>query len=93
MNELYLADNLTRGSCTYKLEELAFTRSGDKVPKLLQYYVCVHIAVDLFCFLQGNSCNIGVIARDPAYLPYIREQLTEEVVSNYFAHAFEVKSR
>jgi len=62
-------DNLTRGSCTYKLEELAFTRSGDK----------------------GNSCNIGVIARDPAYLPYIREQLTEEVVSKYFAHAFEGK--
>ena len=39
---------------------------------------------------QGNSCNIGVIARDPAYLPYIREQLTEEVVAGYFAHAFEV---
>ena len=31
-----------------------------------------------------------MIARDPAYLPYIREQLTEEVVSTYFAHAFEV---
>ena len=32
-----------------------------------------------------------MIARDPAYLPYIREQLTEEVVAKYFAHAFEVK--
>ena len=52
-----------------------------------------HSTFELFYFLQGNSCNIGVIARDPAYLPYIREQLTEEVVSNYFAHAFEVKSR
>jgi len=62
-------DNLPRGPCTYKLEDLAFTRSGDK----------------------GNSCNIGVIARKPAYLPYIREQLTEEVVSKYFAHAFEGK--
>ena len=31
-----------------------------------------------------------MIARDPAYLPYIREQLTEEVVAGYFAHAFEV---
>ena len=46
--------------------------------------MCAH-----FMF-QGNSCNIGVIARDPAYLPYIREQLTEEVVAGYFAHAFEV---
>lgn len=43
-------------------------------------------------FQQGNSCNIGVIARDPAYLPYIREQLTEEVVAKYFAHAFEVNN-
>ena len=27
----FTSDNLPRGSCTYKLEELAFTRSGDKV--------------------------------------------------------------
>merc|ERR1712038_650012 len=60
---------LLRGDVEVRLEELAYTRSGDK----------------------GNSCNIGVIARDPAYLPYIREQLTEEVVAGYFAHAFEGK--
>ena len=39
---------------------------------------------------QGNSCNIGVIARNPAYLPYLREQLTEEVVAEQFKHCFEV---
>ena len=39
---------------------------------------------------KGNSCNIGVIARDPAYLPYIREQITEEAVKECFQHVFEV---
>lgn len=38
---------------------------------------------------KGNSCNIGVIARDPAYLPYIREQLTVEAVTECFQHVFE----
>jgi len=56
-----------RGSKTASVNELAFTRSGDK----------------------GNSCNIGVIARHPAYLPYLREQLTEEVVAKHFEHYFE----
>ena len=39
---------------------------------------------------QGNSCNIGVIARNPAFLPYLRDQLTEEVVAEQFKHCFEV---
>lgn len=38
---------------------------------------------------KGNSCNIGVIARDPAFLPYIREQLTEAVVAEVFSHFIE----
>ena len=61
-------ENLTlkQGSNTFRLEELAFSRSGDK----------------------GNSCNIGVIARDPAYLPYIKDRLTEERVFEYFEHLF-----
>ena len=39
--------------------------------------------------LQGNACNIGIIARTPAYLPYIREQLSEDVVEEFFKHTFE----
>ena len=31
-----------------------------------------------------------MIAREPTYLPYIRSQLTEEVVAQYFSHSFEV---
>eukprot|EP00092_Neocalanus_flemingeri_P016270 GFUD01017615.1.p1 GENE.GFUD01017615.1~~GFUD01017615.1.p1 ORF type:complete len:624 (+),score=164.39 GFUD01017615.1:135-2006(+) len=58
---------LLRGTNSIRLEDLAFTRSGDK----------------------GNSCNIGVIARDPAFLPYIREQITVEAVTDYFQHVFE----
>ena len=80
-------DDLLRGDVEVRLEELAYTRSGDKVDCfLIKLFVT---CVQTFIF-QGNSCNIGVIARDPAYLPYIREQLTEEVVAGYFAHAFEV---
>jgi len=58
---------LTRGTNSIRLGDLAFTRSGDK----------------------GNSCNIGVIARDPAFLPYIREQITVEAVTECFQHVFE----
>jgi len=35
---------------------------------------------------KGDTANIGVIARDPAYLPILREQLTAESVAAYFAH-------
>ena len=52
------------GQETYTLEDIAFTRSGDK----------------------GDNCNIGVMARHPAYLPYIKRALTEENVAKYFAH-------
>ncbi len=35
---------------------------------------------------KGDTANIGVIARHPAYLPVLREQLTPERVAAYFAH-------
>ena len=35
---------------------------------------------------KGDSCNIGVIARHPAYLPYIKHHLTEESVAEFFSH-------
>ena len=35
---------------------------------------------------KGNNANIGVIARDPSYLPYIHKQVTAQVVDDYFAH-------
>ena len=65
--------------------------SPEVVTRYQNYYIFIIFVY--FVSFKGNSCNIGVIAREPAYLPYIREQLTEEVVSKYFAHAFEVKSR
>ncbi|ESP04394.1 hypothetical protein LOTGIDRAFT_237364 [Lottia gigantea] len=57
---------LTTGDKTYKLVDLAYTRSGDK----------------------GNDANIAVIARDPAFLPYITETLTSQAVRDYFKHVF-----
>lgn len=41
---------------------------------------------------KGNTCNIGIIARHPAFLPYIEEQLTKEAVTTYFSHLFESSS-
>lgn len=35
---------------------------------------------------KGDVCNVGIIARDPQYLPYIKKALTEEVVAKYMAH-------
>ena len=38
---------------------------------------------------KGNSSNIGVIAREPEFVPVLRAQLTEELVADYFAHVLE----
>ncbi|KAI9470012.1 MAG: hypothetical protein EXX96DRAFT_588422 [Benjaminiella poitrasii] len=35
---------------------------------------------------KGDVCNIGIIARDPKYLPYIKRSITEEVVADYMKH-------
>lgn len=38
---------------------------------------------------KGNDANIGVIAREPSYLPYLRAALTEAAVAEWFAHVLE----
>lgn len=35
---------------------------------------------------KGDHGNIGVMARQPAFLPFIRSALTESVVAEYFGH-------
>lgn len=35
---------------------------------------------------KGNKANVGIIARDPAYLPYIWEALTESAITERFEH-------
>lgn len=35
---------------------------------------------------KGNKANIGIIARQPEYLPYIWSTLTEQLVAERFAH-------
>ena len=35
---------------------------------------------------KGDIANIGILARKPDYLPYIRSALSEEVVKDYFSH-------
>jgi hypothetical protein len=37
---------------------------------------------------KGANSNIGVMARDPAYAPYIRAALTPEAVAHWFRHKF-----
>jgi hypothetical protein len=36
---------------------------------------------------KGNAANIGIIARRPDYLPWLRQALTAEAVLAFFAHA------
>lgn len=38
---------------------------------------------------KGDAFNVGVIARKPEYLPFIRAALTKDAVMTYFAHEFE----
>ncbi len=35
---------------------------------------------------KGDSANIGIIARRPEFLPFIRAAITEEAVAHWFAH-------
>lgn len=35
---------------------------------------------------KGNAANIGIIARQPDYLPWLRASLTPEAVGAFFAH-------
>jgi hypothetical protein len=35
---------------------------------------------------KGDSANIGLIARKPEYLPFIRAAITEQAVARWFAH-------
>lgn len=35
---------------------------------------------------KGDAANIGIIARRPEFLPYIRAAITEDAVSHWFAH-------
>lgn len=38
---------------------------------------------------KGRLFNTGVIARDPAYLPWIRQALTAEAVADWYRHLFD----
>lgn len=35
---------------------------------------------------KGDHANVGIMARRPDYLPYIREALSEQAVATYFRH-------
>ena len=42
---------------------------------------------------KGDHCNIGVIARQKAFLPYIEAALTPKRISQYFNHILSVDSK
>ncbi|MGE0387048.1 MAG: acyclic terpene utilization AtuA family protein [Gammaproteobacteria bacterium] len=42
---------------------------------------------------KGDAFNVGVIARDPRYLPWIRAALTADAVRSFLAHEFEGGAR
>ncbi|XP_064637287.1 uncharacterized protein LOC135493693 isoform X2 [Lineus longissimus] len=38
---------------------------------------------------KGNTVNIGILARHPSYVPYLRQALTPRTVARFFQHLFE----
>ena len=107
--------DLRSGHHSYRLEELAYLRSGDKgntanIGRLLYKFsklgtlVALPFAIlwvtstradtlggiplSLGLVVEDNLMNfhVGVIARHPGYLPYIKAALTPEVVADYFSH-------
>ncbi|WP_420588426.1 acyclic terpene utilization AtuA family protein [Bacterioplanoides sp.] len=41
---------------------------------------------------KGNHCNIGVMAREAEYIPYIQQALRSEAVSEYLSHLLDDQS-
>ncbi len=41
---------------------------------------------------KGDHCNVGILARDPAYLPYIQNALQPEKIREYLSHIMSEKS-
>lgn len=41
---------------------------------------------------KGDHCNVGILARDPAYLPYIQHAVQPEKIREYLAHIMSDKS-
>jgi hypothetical protein len=35
---------------------------------------------------KGDHCNVGILARDPAYLPYIQNAVQPEKIRQYLSH-------
>ncbi len=42
---------------------------------------------------KGNASNIGVLARRPEYLPWIRASVNEQTVADYMAHVLDFKNQ
>lgn len=78
---------LVSGDRSYRLEELAFLRSGDKGNSC-------NIGERNTGWCVSRSCDdVGVVARKKSYLPYIQRALTSDAVAKYFAHLLEESSR
>jgi len=41
---------------------------------------------------KGDHCNVGIIARDPAYLPYIQNAVQPDKIRQYLSHVISEKS-
>ena len=41
---------------------------------------------------KGDHCNVGILARDPAYLPYIKNAVQPEKIRQYLAHVMDESS-
>ncbi len=68
------------------------TQAAETIPEAAETGMEDAVIAPLACFAvarsgdKGDDENIGVIAREPRFLPLLRRQLTVEAVRGYFAH-------
>jgi len=70
-----------------KLEKSHESNENVQLPKGTQSYKLSQLAW-LRSGDKGDSCNIGIVARNPEFLPYIKSQVGSQEVIQYFRHKF-----
>lgn len=81
VDKIYADDGASEPSLGQRYPDSAASYDGD----------CVEVTLEQLAYARsgdkGDNANIGVIARKPEFLPYLREQLSEAAVADYFAHS------
>ncbi len=77
------------GSSSIKVSDNA-SRLSPPEPESVSVQDCIAVPLQRLAWVRsgdkGDKANIGVMAREPAFIPWIAASLTREVVAQRFAH-------